>query len=262
MRVKNYYYASSLEDAFSRLHESNKNAIIAGGLWMKKTAQEYDTLIDLSKLGLDKIEDKKDEVVVGAMVTLREFEHSPVIQSLNSGMTAFAVREVMGLQFRNMATIGGSIFGRYPFSDVIAGLIVLDVALHFYPEAKMSLVDYLSFKGKYDGILTHISIKKENAKGYFKKVKATALDFPLLNISISKRNNKFYIALGSRPMTAALCLKAMDYLDKNPVNDEAINKASEIACEELMFSDSTNISKEYRIDLAKVYIRRGLKEVL
>jgi CO/xanthine dehydrogenase FAD-binding subunit len=38
-------------------------------------------------------------------------------------------------------------------------------------------------------------------------------------------------------------------------------KAAEIASQELQFLDSSNISKEYRIDLTKVYVLRGLKEV-
>ena len=38
-------------------------------------------------------------------------------------------------------------------------------------------------------------------------------------------------------------------------------KAGEVAAEELMYLDSSNISKEYRQDLVKVYVRRGLEEV-
>lgn len=263
MRVNDYYYANSLEDAFGKLQENPKNAIIAGGLWMKKMGQSYETLIDLSRLHLNEIKENGQEIHVGSMVSLRDFENSPIIQKLNSGATAFAIREVMGLQFRNMATIGGSIFGRYPFSDVIAGLLVLDVKLHFYPEAVMNLEEYLSYKGKFNGILTEIVIKNEPSKGFFKKVKATALDFPLVNISISKRNNKFFIAVGSRPMVAALAHKAMGYLNSlTSVNEEDLAKAADIAIEELAFTDSTNISKDYRVDLARVYIRRGLKEVL
>ena len=117
LRANNYYKATSLEDAYKKLNESPKNAIIAGGLWMKKTGLSYDTLIDLSECGLNKIEEKGGYIHVGAMVSLRDFETSPVINSLFSGATAFGVREVMGPAFRNSATIGGSVFGRYPFSD-------------------------------------------------------------------------------------------------------------------------------------------------
>lgn len=257
MRAKNYYKAISLEDAYSKLKENPKNAILAGGLWMKKLGGEYDTLIDLSSLGLDKIEDDGKVVRVGAMVSQREFEASPIINSLLNGSVAFSTREIMGPAFRNMATVGGSVYGRYPFSDLIAGLLMLDVDVVFYPEQKMSLNEYLSYRGKMDAILVGIEIKKENGKGYFKKVKTTALDFPLLNIAISKRNNKYYIVVGSRPMVAGYATKAMEAANAGKPFDEV----ARIAAEELAFADSQNISKEYRKDLTAVYVRRGLEEV-
>ena len=38
-------------------------------------------------------------------------------------------------------------------------------------------------------------------------------------------------------------------------------KAAELAVEELQFLDNKDASREYHIDLAKVYVRRGLEEV-
>ena len=256
LRANNYYKAPSVEEAYKMLQANPKNAIVAGGLWIKKTGLSYETLIDLSECGLDKITEDKENVYVGAMVSLRQFESSPIINKLFNGPTAFAVREVMGPAFRNGATIGGSVFGRFPFSDVIAGLLPLDVKVRLYPEEEMSLEEFLNFRGKINGILKEIVIKKEEGKGYFKKVKATALDFPMLNISIVKRGGKNYIAIGSRPATAALAYKAMAEADKGD-----FVKAGEVAAEELMYLDSSNISKEYRKDLVKVYVRRGLEEV-
>ena len=40
MRAKNFYRATSLDDAYRKLSENPKNAIIAGGLWMKKLGSE------------------------------------------------------------------------------------------------------------------------------------------------------------------------------------------------------------------------------
>ena len=49
LRANNYYKAPSVEEAYEMLQANPKNAIIAGGLWMKKTGLSYDTLIDLSE---------------------------------------------------------------------------------------------------------------------------------------------------------------------------------------------------------------------
>ena len=257
MKVNEYYRASSLEDAYQKLQENPKNAILAGGLWIKKIGQDYNALIDMSTLGLNQISENEEEVIVGAFVTQRDFENSEIIKSLYSGAIAFSVREVMGVNFRNLATIGGSIMGRYPFSDVITGLLPYDVTLKFYPSQEMSLEEYLSYKGKLNAILTEIHIKKAEGKGFYKKVKTTALDFPIVNIAVAKVNDEYRIAVGARPATASLAKEAMEYLKHH----KDFNKAAELAVNELMFLDNKDASTEYRIDLAKVYIRRGLEEV-
>ena len=258
MKVNEYYRASSLEDAYQKLQEDPKNVILAGGLWIKKMGQNYNALIDISTLGLNKISETKDEVIVGSMVTQRDFENSEIIKSLYGGAIAFAVREVMGVNFRNMATIGGSIMGRYPFSDVITGLLAYDVNLEFYPKQTLSLEDYLNYKGKLNAILIAIHIKKGNGKGFFKKVKTTALDFPIVNIAVSKVDDAYRIVVGARPMVAQLATRAMAYLENG---GKDFNEAADRAVKELMFLDNKDASKEYRMDLAKVYVRRGLEEV-
>ena len=262
MKAKEYYRASSLEDAYQKLQEDPKNVLLAGGLWIKKMGQSYNALIDLSTLGLNQISETKDEVIVGSMVSERDFENSPIIRNLFDGSIAFAAREVMGVNFRNLATIGGSIMGRYPFSDVICGLLPYEVSLRFYPEQVMSLEEYLNFKGKLNAILVAIHIKKQAGHGYFKKVKTTALDFPIINFAISKVESKYTIVVGARPMVAAISHKASDYLNSvsNPGEEDFI-KASELVQEDLGFMDNKDASKEYRMDLAKVYVKRGLKEV-
>lgn len=258
MKVNEYYRASSLEDAYQKLQEGSKNAILAGGLWIKKMGQNYDTLIDISTLGLNQISESKDEVIVGSMVTQRDFENSDFVKSLYGGAIAFSTREVMGVNFRNLATIGGSIMGRYPFSDVITGLLPYDVSLEFYPKNSMSLEEYLNYKGKLNAILIAVHIKKGNGKGFYKKVKTTALDFPIVNIAVAKVNEEYRIAVGARPMVASLCPHAMAYI--NDIGSD-FNEAAERAINELQFLDNKDASKEYRMDLAKVYIRRGLEEV-
>ena len=262
MKANEYYRASSLEDAYSKLQENPKNVILGGGLWLKKMGQEHNVLIDLSLCGLDKITETDDEVVVGALVTQRDFENSEKVQKLFGGALAFAVREVMGVNFRNLATIGGSIMGRYPFSDVISGLLPYDVCLEFYPKEMMSLEEYLNFKGKKNSILTNVHIKKGEGKGFFKKAKTTALDFPIVNIAVSKVNKEYRIVVGARPMVAAKANKAMEYINKvSSPKLEDFAKAAELAVEELQFLDNKDSSATYRKDLARVYVRRGLQEV-
>lgn len=257
MKAKSFVSVGSWQEAYKLLKASPKNKIIGGGLWLKKGNVEVDTLIDLSRLNLNKIEDKGKYIEVGSMVSQRELETSPLIRSLGNGVISYAVSEIMGVAFRNCATVGGSIYGKYGFSDLICALLGFDVELQFYPNAKMSLEEYLAMPGFFDGILTHIRIQKKECKAFFKKVKATALDYPILNVCVIK-GDKYKVVIGSRPLVATTLEKTAQYLNDGGTD---FDKAAEIAIEEVKLGDSMATKSEYRKQLAKVYVRRGLEEV-
>lgn len=257
MKANSYVSVSSWQEAYKLLKASPKNKILGGGLWLKKGNAQVDTLIDLSKLNLNKIVDKGDYIEVGSMVSQRQFEQSPLIKSLAGGEVSKATSQIMGPAFRELATIGGSIYGKYGFSDLICVLLGLDVELQFYPNAKMSLEEYVKMPGFYDGILTHVRIRKGNEKVFFKKVAITALDYPILNICVSK-GNKYKVIVGSRPLVALPLEKTMEYLNQGGNN---FDEATRIALEEVKLGDSMATKSEYRKQLAKVYIKRGLEEV-
>ncbi len=257
MQCKNYFKPSSIEEAYEKLKENPKNALIAGGLWMKKMGQHYETLIDLSTLNLDSVSEDSSNIYVGAMTTLKEFEDHILIKNNFDGVLSFAAKEVMGPAFRNMATVGGSIYGRYAFSDLITALLVFNVTLEFFPYQIMTLEEYLLLKEKVDGILVKIIIKKEKCSAFFKKVKTTALDFALLNICVCKRKDEYFISVGSRSMVAVLAKQAMK-LANSSKDYKAIGQ---VAADELSFTSTAAISKEYRQDLCRVYVARGLMEV-
>ena len=253
MKAKSFQRVSSLEEAYKLVKESPRNKIIAGGLWLKKGNADVNALIDLSLLGLDKIEDKKDYIEVGAMVSQRQFEKSELVPQ----MARDAVKSIMGPAFREIATIGGSVYGKFGFSDVVTGLLGYKVDLVFYPENVISLQEYVKKPGFFDGILTHIRIYKEQLKEFFKKVEITALDYPILNVAVTK-GKEYRVVVGSRPLVALRCEKAEAYLNDGGKDFE---KAAQIAVEELKFGDSIATKGEYRKQLALTYVRRGLEEV-
>jgi len=253
MKAKSFLRASSLEEAYKLVKESPRNKIVAGGLWLKKGNADVDTLIDISGLGLNKIEDKKDYVDVGAMVSQRELEKSPLIPDVIKEAT----KAIMGPAFRELATVGGSVYGKYGFSDIVTVLLAHHVELVFYPEAVITLDEYVKKPGFYDGILTNIHIFKDNNKAYFKKVEITALDYPILNVAVVKGKD-YKVVVGSRPLVAAVCENSMKYLNEG---GKDFNKAAELAVEELKFGDSIATKSAYRKQLALTYVRRALEEV-
>ena len=86
------------------------SAIIGGMLWLKMEKKRVATAIDLSGLGLDTIEETPEEYRIGAMVTLRQIETHTGLNALTDGAAHESVRHIVGVQFRNLATVGGRIF--------------------------------------------------------------------------------------------------------------------------------------------------------
>lgn len=262
MEIKNYARPKTLEEAHQILCASKDNALLGGGVWMKYTRRKIDTMIDLSRLSLNQINVKSNEVVIGAQTTLRDLETHPEILKLGEGFLTKAIGSIVGIAFRNIATIGGSIIGKYPFSDLITPLMCLDVELKFYPDMTLSLEEYLEHKRIEQAILTHIVIKKTNGKGYFAKVSNTALDFAILNVACYS-DGIFRIAIGSRPGKPILALDAMKILNQSKmISEDIIDRVGDECASKLTFGDDERGSKAYREILAKTYVMRGIKEVL
>ena len=58
--VKNYVIADSLEQAYDLKQKGRNNIIIGGNLWLKMGHRAIQNAIDLSRLGLDQIEEDAD----------------------------------------------------------------------------------------------------------------------------------------------------------------------------------------------------------
>ena len=64
--IQNYVRAQSIDEAYE-LNQKKGSCIIGGMLWTKMQDRLIQTAIDMCDLGLDKIEEKDDEFIIGAM---------------------------------------------------------------------------------------------------------------------------------------------------------------------------------------------------
>jgi len=259
MNIKEFYQPQTLDEAYDKLNENPNNQVMGGGAWMKLSAANVDTLIQLGNLGLEAISETEDKLTIGSYATLRQVEKHKSVQTLFDGMLSQAIKSVMGVQIRNIATIGGTVMGRYPFSDIMTALLALKIDLVFYHQKKISLEEYLKIRKPEKDLLLFVEIAKENGHGYFRKVSKTALDFAILNVAITKMDDRTRITIGARPGLAELAYKAMELADSGP--EATFDHIGEVAASELEFTTNSKASKEYRQELAKTYVKRGLKVV-
>ena len=106
--IQKYVRAQSLEEAW-QLNQSRRNRILGGMLWLRLGKGSVGTAIDLCDLGLDTIEESADAFSIGAMVTLRQLETHEGLSTYTHGALRNAVKDIVGVQFRNLATVGGSV---------------------------------------------------------------------------------------------------------------------------------------------------------
>lgn len=263
MVISEFTKPNNLEEAYHALVQGKQSVIIGGGAWMKLTLKNVDTVISLEKLSLNQIETRDGTIEIGAMTTLREIEINPAIQHLCDGILSQACHSIMGINVRNIATIGGSVMGRLAFSDLYPVLLTLNAELVFYKTGSISLEDFLSNPKRDKDILVKIVIPNQTGRGFFKKVATTALDFAILNIAVVKNDQGFHISLGSTPYMASLAHESMKSLNAmGKASVEEIEGIADMVVEELKFSDNIRGSKEYRLELAKTYVRRGLRKVM
>ena len=131
MTIREDKQAESLEEAW-QLNQIKANRVLGGMIWLKLENINVGTAIDLSGLGLDTIEETEDNFSIGAMVTLRQLEEHPGLAAYTRGAVKEALRHIVGVQLRNLATVGGSIYSRFGFSDVLTVLLALNASVELY----------------------------------------------------------------------------------------------------------------------------------
>lgn len=260
--IKTYERPKTLKAAYDLLFGDGTRQIMAGGAWQRLSEKPVDVMVGLEQLGLDSIEEDDKAFKIGAMTSLRSVEMHDTLSRVCDGILSQAVGDILGVPFRNTATIGGSVMGRYPFSDVITPLLALDAELDFFKRGRLTLESFLAMKRPEIDILTHIIVPKAHGHGYFKKVSNTRLDFSILNLAVTNRQDNVNIVIGSRPSKALKATEAMHVVNTASKRDHAcFEQASDAVLKEISFGSNARASADYRKQLAKTYTMRGLKAV-
>lgn len=263
LKAKQYVKAESLEQAYE-LNQKRANRIIGGMLWMKMSNTRVHTLIDLSGLGLDKIEENEEEFSIGCMTSLRKLELHEGLHACSQGAVRESVRHIVGVQFRNLATVGGSIFGRFGFSDILTCFLAMDTYVELYKGGLIPLAEFAE-KKKDNDILVRLIVKKTPASHVYLTHRNTKTDFPVLAVALSVNETGGTVAVGARP-ARAVCVPlkeewAQSIKDGSCTQEEAESIAAALA-KQIPMGSNTRASAAYRHHLAEVLIKRGILKLL
>ena len=262
IKIKEYVKAESLEQAYE-LNQKRTNRIIGGMLWMRMSNAQVQTAIDLSGLELDTIEENEEEFSIGCMTTLRQLELHEGLEKYSNGAVRACVKDIVGVQFRNLATVGGSVFGRFGFSDVLTCFLAMDTYVELYKGGILPLEEFVKMKRDKD-ILVRIIVKKTGGRFAYLTHRNTKTDFPVLTVGIGDTVGKLVVTVGARPMEAMRVPVKSEWktvLDRETCTAAEIEAIAKEMASQVPTESNMRGSAEYRSHLAKVLIKRGLERI-
>ena len=246
-----YLRPSTMEEAVNLLE---RGIPFAGGTELTPLRGNLDAVIDLSRLGLDKIAVSDEAVAIGATVTLQS-----MLEETNLPTT---VREVCkleaGLNLRNMSTLGGAIKSSDGRSQLITVLLSLDAVVHYEPGSKkVSLDEFLNIRDQ-PQIICEVEFEPPEYLHYEQAARAPR-DFPLICAALTKFNKpkgekRSRIALGGYGHRPTL----LGELDKSLRMDSDFERAAELARQAFADAADAWASAEYRSEVAGVLVKRLL----
>lgn len=270
-----YVRAQSLDEAYE-LYQKKPNFVLGGMLWLKMKNKTLGTAIDLCDLGLDQIDEDENEFRIGAYATLRQIETHEALNAYTHGAIAESVRHIVGVQFRNVATVGGSIWGRFGFSDVMTIFRALGAKVQLHKAGIMDLDEFAALPRTTRDVLVSVIVPK-NAKGIvYLSQRNQSTDFPVLTCAVANRSGRYVAVIGASPYMAepvwdedgildgvtGAKLDGNKALTENSENNEKIEKFAGYVADHIRFGSNIRAGAEYREMICKVLTRRAVKQSL
>lgn len=270
-----YVRAQSLDEAYE-LYQKKPNFVLGGMLWLKMKNKTLGTAIDLCDLGLDQIDEDENEFRIGAYATLRQIETHEALNAYTHGAIAESVRHIVGVQFRNVATVGGSIWGRFGFSDVMTIFRALGAKVQLHKAGIMDLDEFAALPRTTRDVLVSVIVPK-NAKGVvYLSQRNQSTDFPVLTCAVANRSGRYVAVVGASPYMAEPVWDEEGILDclsdaktdgnaaltDNSESNAKIDKFAGYVAEHIRFGSNIRAGAEYREMICRVLTRRAVTQSL
>lgn len=284
--IKKYFQPQGIKEALDILSEFNGSAqVIAGGTdvipQLRRGDIEVEALVDITRLpGLDYISTERDLIRIGGLVTHGQVCSSPIIKE-KAWLLAEGSGAVGSPQIRNVATLAGNLVTGEPAADTAIPLLALNASVKIISiknTREVPLTTFFLGKGKtsidpHREILTEIrfpSLKKNQGGCYLRLSKRKSLSLPILVLACvvttdpaCKLLEDLCVALGPVAPIPFRASRTEGELRGKLISPHLLKLASEIASEE-SFPRSSVLrgSQEYRTEMIKVLIKRGLTRAL
>ncbi|MGD8406138.1 MAG: FAD binding domain-containing protein [Anaerolineales bacterium] len=241
--ITSYHRPKTMPEALELLKQTD-TLPLGGGTLLSSLKSASVEVVDLQSLGLSTIQEKGNNLEIGATVTLQALlksEHIP--DALKAALKLEAP-----LNIRNAATVAGTLVAADGSSTFATVMLALDTKLNMQPgEEEIEIGNFLPMRSEmlHGKLITTITIPL-NVKLAFESVARTPSDKPIVCAVLAKwPSGRTRLALGGYGKAPLL---AMDGTESEGLETAARNA----------FHEATDewASAEYRMDVAATLAKR------
>ncbi len=274
------FQPASLKEALKILNDNRDAEIIANAtdLWPRIMNGEVKPkkLVDISGLRseLSYVKREKGVIRIGALTTISELSEHQFVSEKRYRAFNDAIKLFGSPQIRNRATVGGNICAASSSEDLIPVFLAYDAKVKLASvdgERIVSLDKFVVGKRelskRHNEMMTEVFFEEPDdgySSVFYKIGRRNTLIINLVNLAVvgkvqDKRVVDIRIAAnrvkGKIPERAR---KTEEFLKGRTLDEETIADAQRVFGEELSLSDDFRASAEYRKQVLKVLLKRGL----
>lgn len=278
-RQFDYFDPTSLSAVLELLGQYGEDSkLLAGGQsllpMMKFRLVSPKVLIDLWRIpDLAYIQERDGEITIGAMTTHYALQSSTLLQQKLS-VLADAAQVVGDSLVRNLGTIGGSAAHAAPNADYPGLLVALGAKMNIVgPRGERSVPAADFFKDIFttslepDEVLKAVLIPLPSAKwnGAYLKLSRRGTDFAIVSVTAilesddEGRCKDARVVLGGLTQAPLRATLTESLLRGRTLTPKLLKEAGDTAVEGIEAISDVQADSQYRLDVAKVYVRRALR---
>jgi CO/xanthine dehydrogenase FAD-binding subunit len=270
MRPFEYFRPSSLKEASELLIRYGDGAHLLNGgtdliVRMRDGLTLPSAVIDLKSIEqLSRIREDEESVYIGATVNLNQVGRDETIGKCFPYL-AEAALSVGSKQVRNRATCIGNLCNASPLADTATPLMALDAVLEvFGPEGEreIPIQDFFVFVRKTSlkpgEIVKGVRVPKTAGQGVFTKLaRRKEVDLSMVCMTLLKAQDSWRLSYGAVAPTPVRLPKTEALLNQGATQEEVLA----CAVSEVKPIDDVRASREYRLEMVKVMLKRGLEQI-
>ena len=270
----------SLPEAVAMLARHGDDARALGGgttlvILMKQRALYYPYLVDLQTIpGLAEINAESDGIRIGALVTHRRLECSPVIRASFPAL-ADAFGQIGNVRIRQTASVGGNLAHADYRLDPPPALLVLGAEVSLFGANGARTVPLGQFfRGLYETVLEPaellIDIKvpfmPENSRAvYLRYNTLSANDWPCLGVAAfliqaNGRCRELRVALGGLASTPVL-VGGLDFIKDQTLDFAVIERLLDTVDQQIAPFADLRGSEWYKRRMARLFVKKAVEQL-